>query len=52
MVFFGDPEIKGEKEDARTCIEMALEMQERMKELREKWARKRVLQSHLRSGWV
>ena len=38
MVFFGDPETKGEKEDARTCIEMALEMQERMKELREKWA--------------
>ena len=39
MVFFGDPETRGEKEDARTCIEMALEMQERMKELREKWAR-------------
>ena len=38
MVFFGDPETKGEKEDARTCIEMALEMQERMVELREKWA--------------
>ena len=35
MVFFGDPETKGEKED---CIEMALEMQERMVELREKWA--------------
>ena len=39
MVFFGDPETKGEKEDARTCIEMALEMQERMKELREKWSK-------------
>ena len=38
MVFFGDPESRGEKEDARICIEMALEMQERMKELREKWA--------------
>ena len=38
MVFFGDPETKGEKEDARICIEMALEMQERMVELREKWA--------------
>ena len=24
MVFFGDPETRGEKEDARTCIEMAL----------------------------
>jgi len=38
MVFFGDPETRGEKEDARTCIEMALEMQERMVGLREKWA--------------
>ena len=38
MVFFGDPETKGEKEDARTCIEMALEMQERMIELRAKWS--------------
>ena len=37
MVFFGI-QTKGEKEDARTCIVMALEMQERMVELREKWA--------------
>ena len=38
MVFFGDPDSRGEREDARTCIEMALAMQERMVELREKWA--------------
>ena len=37
MVFFGDPESKGEREDARACVEMALRMQERMEELREKW---------------
>ena len=37
MVFFGDPETKGEREDARACVEMALKMQERMGELREKW---------------
>ena len=37
MVFFGDPETKGEREDARACVEMALRMQERMGELREKW---------------
>ena len=37
MVFFGDPETKGEREDARACVEMALKMQERMHELREKW---------------
>ena len=37
MVFFGDPESKGEKEDARACVEMALRMQERMEDLQEKW---------------
>ena len=37
MVFFGDPDTKGEREDARACVEMALKMQERMGELREKW---------------
>jgi class 3 adenylate cyclase len=37
MVFFGDPETKGEREDARACVEMALKMQERMGELRDKW---------------
>ena len=37
MVFFGDPESKGEREDARACVEMALLMQERMKELQMKW---------------
>ena len=25
MVFFGDPDTKGEREDARACVEMALE---------------------------
>ena len=38
MVFFGDPDTKGEKEDARACLEMALKMQDRMEELRQKWA--------------
>ena len=37
MLFFGDPESKGEREDARACVEMALRMQERMEELWEKW---------------
>ncbi len=37
MVFFGDPESKGEKEDARACVEMSLKMQERIKQLQEKW---------------
>ncbi|MAW33678.1 MAG: hypothetical protein CMK56_04650, partial [Proteobacteria bacterium] len=37
MVFFGDPQSKGERNDARSCVKMALTMQERMKELQEKW---------------
>ena len=37
MLFFGDPDSKGEREDARACVEMALRMQERMVELRDKW---------------
>ena len=37
MVFFGDPESKGEKDDARSCISMALNMQDRMIELQTKW---------------
>ena len=38
MVFFGDPESSGEKEDARACMEMGLRMQERLVELQEKWS--------------
>ena len=37
MVFFGDPESQGEREDARACVEMALMMQERMRDLQKKW---------------
>ncbi len=37
MLFFGDPTSKGEREDARSCVEMALMMQEKMIELRENW---------------
>ena len=37
MLFFGDPTSKGEKDDARACVEMSLKMQERMIELNKKW---------------
>ncbi len=37
LMFFGDPETKGVREDARLCVAMALEMQERMQELAEDW---------------
>jgi len=37
LIFFGDPESKGDKEDAKACVLMAIEMRERMKYLRELW---------------
>ncbi len=37
MVFFGDPETRGVREDARACVEMALKMQERMTVLQQRW---------------
>jgi class 3 adenylate cyclase len=37
MVFFGDPETKGLKEDALACVRMALAMLRRMRELRSEW---------------
>ena len=33
MIFFGDPESKGEKEDAIQCVKMSLEMLKKSKEL-------------------
>jgi class 3 adenylate cyclase len=38
MVFFGDPETRGVKEDAVVCVKMALAMQKRMRELGDIWA--------------
>ena len=37
LIFFGDPETKGEAEDAAACVRMALEMQRRIAELNVKW---------------
>ena len=37
LIFFGDPESKGDREDANACVLMALEMRERMKYLRKLW---------------
>ena len=39
MIFFGDPETLGEKEDALQCVKMAIRMQEKMMELRIKWSK-------------
>ena len=37
MIFFGDPESKGAKEDAVACVQMAIEMQRRMRDLQQHW---------------
>lgn len=37
LVFFGDPESKGDAEDARACLRMAIEMQHGIASLNAKW---------------
>jgi len=37
VIFFGDPESRGVKEDALACVKMALAMKNRLQELNEEW---------------
>lgn len=37
MLFFGDPESRGIKEDATACVKMAIAMQKRLSELQSEW---------------
>ena len=37
LMFFGDPETKGPKEDAKAGVMMAIAMQQRMRELEQEW---------------
>jgi PAS domain S-box-containing protein len=37
MIFFGDPDTLGEKEDAIACVKMAIEMRRRLIEMRKEW---------------
>ena len=37
LVFFGDPETKGVKEDAKACLWMAVDMQRRLEQLNNIW---------------
>jgi PAS domain S-box-containing protein len=51
MIFFGDPETRGQKEDALACVRMALAMRRRMYELREEWLDQGVSRPlHVRIG--
>jgi len=39
VAFFGDPETSGVAEDAKACVAMAIEMQQRIAELESEWQR-------------
>ncbi len=44
MVFFGDPKSEGAQEDAYRCAAMAIEMQQHMRFLRQRWRREGITQ--------
>ena len=48
MIFFGDPESKGPQEDAKQCIQMALEMQDLMTQLSNYWSKNYSLKKELK----
>ena len=51
VAFFGDPDSKGDRGDALSCVYMAIEMRRRMNELRHKWERKGFSHPlHMRMG--
>jgi adenylate cyclase len=51
MIFFGDPETRGAREDALACVHMALAMRERVRELRHDWNQKGISRPlHVRIG--
>ena len=47
LIFFGDPESNGYKEDASSCLKMAIEMQKKMRELNDVWGKNFGLKSAL-----
>lgn len=40
VMFFGDPETRGVKEDAKACVQMSIDMQRRMADLKDVWLNK------------
>ena len=51
VIFFGDPSSKGAKGDANAAVQMALDMQEKMHELRLKWRAEGLAKDlHVRMG--
>ena len=45
LVFFGDPETKGIGEDAKSCVQMAIDMQAAIGDLEKIWAPKGIAQN-------
>ena len=45
LVFFGDPESRGNREDAVACVSMALEMLEKLELLRDTWRERGLAKS-------
>jgi class 3 adenylate cyclase len=51
VIFFGDPETRGDQEDAAACVRMALAMQEKMYDLNKMWRSKGLTKPmHVRMG--
>ena len=48
MIFFGDPESAGIEQDAKKCVEMAIQMQARMNELSGYWGKHFGLKNDLK----
>ncbi len=44
MVFFGDPHSRGTKQDAISCVEMAMEMKQELVHFRKKWRKMGISQ--------
>jgi adenylate cyclase len=50
LIFFGDPISQGVEQDAKTCLDMAIEMRQQMKLLRERWIKMGYPALHIRMG--
>ncbi len=51
MIFYGDPETRGESEDAKACARMAIRMRDRISDLKNEWQRQSgAVELHVRMG--
>lgn len=57
MIFFGDPEFTDDRDHALRCVKMAMQMQERMAELRQEWRQRAYdeplnIRIGIHTGWA